>query len=216
MNLKAITSKYYPITDNFKAHTSRKPPSEHPGIDLAHPMFTMLKSPIDCIVDAVGNDGGKFIRLRSGLVQYEFVHLSRFNRKKGDEVKAGTLIGYSGMSGNATGPHTHFAKIVGGKYIDPEPDYILMFKKKDMTEEEFWNARLYQYLDQYRPAVTEHYKKNVWQWFLDNGYQELKDALKRLGRGDVLKIISTPEAGRKWLLNSGAKEYGNVYSYEVK
>ena len=48
-----------------------------------------------------------------------YLHLSEFRVKEGDEVAAGQLIGLSGGTGRATGPHLHLAIRWQGVYIDP-------------------------------------------------------------------------------------------------
>jgi murein DD-endopeptidase MepM/ murein hydrolase activator NlpD len=48
-----------------------------------------------------------------------YLHLSEFKVKEGDEVKKGQLLGLSGGTGRATGPHLHFAVRWHGEYLDP-------------------------------------------------------------------------------------------------
>jgi murein DD-endopeptidase MepM/ murein hydrolase activator NlpD len=53
-----------------------------------------------------------------GLLTLYF-HLSEFKVKQGDSVKRGQLIGLSGGTGRATGPHLHVAVRWQGTYLDP-------------------------------------------------------------------------------------------------
>jgi murein DD-endopeptidase MepM/ murein hydrolase activator NlpD len=48
-----------------------------------------------------------------------YYHLSEFKVKKGDKVKKGQILGLSGSSGRVTGPHLHFAVMLGGVQVDP-------------------------------------------------------------------------------------------------
>ena len=48
-----------------------------------------------------------------------YVHLSRFNVKRGDLVHKGDIIGKVGATGRVTGPHLHWAVMVAGKNVDP-------------------------------------------------------------------------------------------------
>lgn len=57
------------------------------------------------------------IRTGSGRYDYGFCHLSRVLVKVGDKVRPGTVVGYTGNTGNTTGPHLHFeARTAGGRY----------------------------------------------------------------------------------------------------
>lgn len=48
-----------------------------------------------------------------------YLHLSEFKVKEGDVVKRGQIIGLSGGTGRATGPHLHVAVRWQGTYLDP-------------------------------------------------------------------------------------------------
>lgn len=90
----------------------------HNGVDLAASVGTPVVASTDGTVAAVGNNDlycrkgayGKFIAINfndnlTGL----YGHLSRQLVKVGDTVKRGQVIGYSGQTGYATGPHLHFS-----------------------------------------------------------------------------------------------------------
>jgi murein DD-endopeptidase MepM/ murein hydrolase activator NlpD len=48
-----------------------------------------------------------------------YLHLSEFKVKEGDQVKRGQIVGLSGGTGRATGPHLHVAVRWQGTYLDP-------------------------------------------------------------------------------------------------
>jgi murein DD-endopeptidase MepM/ murein hydrolase activator NlpD len=54
-----------------------------------------------------------------------YAHLDKVRAKPGTFVKAGTIVGESGNSGNSSGPHLHFEmrdniRWSAGKDIDPK------------------------------------------------------------------------------------------------
>lgn len=68
--------------------------------------------------------GGNVVVVQDAAgVLYQYAHLSQFDVKVGDIVSAGTVVGQVGDTGDATGPHLHFAMIdtSGGtkRWIDP-------------------------------------------------------------------------------------------------
>ncbi len=48
-----------------------------------------------------------------------YLHLSDFKVKEGEKVKRGQIVGLSGGTGRATGPHLHVAVRWQGTYLDP-------------------------------------------------------------------------------------------------
>ncbi len=48
-----------------------------------------------------------------------YAHLSRIDVATGDAISGGNVIGLSGQSGNATGPHLHFEIWRRGREVDP-------------------------------------------------------------------------------------------------
>lgn len=49
----------------------------------------------------------------------EYRHLDKLTVEKGDETRAGELIGLMGSTGQSTGPHLHFSILENGEYVDP-------------------------------------------------------------------------------------------------
>ncbi len=89
----------------------------HNGIDFGMPDGTPILASDFGIVSYADNvpdaDGlGINISHNWGLSQYW--HLSKLIAKKGQAVKKGELIGFSGHSGWVTGPHLHFGIKVNG------------------------------------------------------------------------------------------------------
>jgi len=93
----------------------------HNGIDLGMPIGTPLHAALSGTVLGTGNTDaikgcysfGKWVLIKhaNGL-DTMYAHLSQINVSQGQEVKTGDLIGYSGETGYATGPHLHFGVYV--------------------------------------------------------------------------------------------------------
>lgn len=96
--------------------------SRHLGLDYGVPTGTpvhavnhgkvLLARPLFFEGNCVVLDHGQ------GLLSL-YLHLSEFRVKEGDEVDPGQLIGLSGGTGRATGPHLHLAIRWQGMYLDP-------------------------------------------------------------------------------------------------
>lgn len=92
--------------------------SDHTGLDFAAPYGTPIKSVGHGIVTSVGYEGayGNQTTITHGDgTQTTYSHQANTTVSAGEEVNAGDVIGYIGMTGNTTGPHLHFEVLT-----DPE------------------------------------------------------------------------------------------------
>lgn len=100
--------------------------SYHTGEDVAVPTGTPVRAPADGVVilAATGDPftlEGHLLMVAHGMgLDSAFLHLSHIDVKVGDVVKQGQVIGESGMTGRATGPHLHWALTWRGERIDPK------------------------------------------------------------------------------------------------
>ena len=99
----------YPITQRYGDKVTS---AFHTGIDYACPTGTPILASNDGIVVQAGFDpsgyGNCVIILHPDGIGTLYAHLSRIAVSKGEKVKQGDVIGYSGSTGNSTGPHLHF------------------------------------------------------------------------------------------------------------
>jgi murein DD-endopeptidase MepM/ murein hydrolase activator NlpD len=93
----------------------------HNGIDLGMPTGTPLKAALGGVVAGTGNTDairgcysfGKWILIKHGNgLSTLYAHLSQIGVSSGQAVETGEVIGYSGETGYATGPHLHFGVYV--------------------------------------------------------------------------------------------------------
>ena len=106
----------------------------HRAIDLRAAVGTPVYAAEDGTVDWVQTwDGrstrgdqsyGNLVRIRhadynGGKLQTLYAHLKESKVKYGQTVKEGELIGYSGNTGNSTGPHLHFEVRLNGTRCNP-------------------------------------------------------------------------------------------------
>jgi len=108
----------YPITQGFgaqmtdptlQAFYTQYGLAGHDGVDFGVPMNTPLYAADDGnIIWSGPGDYGVTIIIQHSWGQSYYGHLSTTAVKVGDHVTKGELIGYSGESGEATGPHLHF------------------------------------------------------------------------------------------------------------
>ncbi|MGL5000376.1 MAG: peptidoglycan DD-metalloendopeptidase family protein [Cetobacterium sp.] len=83
---------------------------QHAGIDMRARYVPLMASKEGTIVFAGYMTGyGKIIKINHGSgYETRSAHLEKMYVKVGDKVKAGQVIGKTGMSGRVTGPHLHF------------------------------------------------------------------------------------------------------------
>ena len=107
-----ITQRFGKTVDSKRLYVS----GSHSGVDFRAAVGTPVYAAADGTVEGTGNTDttcpkasfGKwvFIRHTDGLAT-AYGHLSVIKATAGQVVKAGDLIGYSGQTGHATGPHLH-------------------------------------------------------------------------------------------------------------
>lgn len=105
----------------------------HEGIDLGRiisaksPVYAVMHGVVD-IADSVGaSSAGKYVRIDHGLgVRTRYLHLDSVAVTKGQYLKAGTILGTMGWTGQVVpagpgGAHLHFDISIKDKRVDPLP-----------------------------------------------------------------------------------------------
>lgn len=114
-------------------HKVRRP---HNGVDFSLPRGTPVYATGDGVVRFTRTSFsgyGKQIEIDHGFGYItKYAHLDSFVAKKGQKVKRGELIGYSGNSGKSTAPHLHYEVKKDGRPINP-----VHFFSQDLTAEEY-------------------------------------------------------------------------------
>jgi murein DD-endopeptidase MepM/ murein hydrolase activator NlpD len=131
----AHTLKDFPISFQYGAPTAHSSSGRHRGEDHACPVGSFVLAVTWGEVVHVTDRGGPVvswggaygthvvIRTATGEFDYALCHLSRAAVTPGTKVRPGQVIGYSGATGNVTGPHVHLeARPAGGRLgsdLDP-------------------------------------------------------------------------------------------------
>jgi len=106
----------------YRRHPVTRRIQFHGAIDIRSRPGTPVMAPADGVVLRASRAGliGRLVKVRttSGLVLY-FGHLSGFACRAGQTVRRGQVLGYTGSSGRATGPHLHFAVERNGRALNP-------------------------------------------------------------------------------------------------
>lgn len=109
-------NRRHPVLNRIRAHR---------GVDYAAPIGTPVRAAGDGRVRFVGGKGGygKVVEIdHSRGVVTVYAHLSRFapGLRSGKRVTQGSVIGYVGMTGLATGPHLHYEYRLNGVHKNPQ------------------------------------------------------------------------------------------------
>jgi hypothetical protein len=102
----------------------------HHGIDFGAIIGTPALDSFDGRVMFAGVDNtgfGNLVKIDCGAFYLLYGHLSAINTQVGAWVRCGQIVGYTGNTGNSTGPHMHFEMrmkgLDNGMYgaVDPMP-----------------------------------------------------------------------------------------------
>lgn len=107
----------YPVTGGFGVKTPPYPATGHLGVDYGCPVGTPVLAAFDGVVDLCDAHASKGDRINivnpPQLLEAVYYHLREVPPfRPGDTVKAGQVIGYTGNTGQSTGPHLHFGLLV--------------------------------------------------------------------------------------------------------
>jgi hypothetical protein len=112
-----ITSRY-----GTKRLYNGKQNSFHPGLDFKAAEGTPIHADAAGLV-VMAKDlffTGNTVMINHGYgVITLYAHMSKLDVKKGQEVKAGELLGLSGMTGRVTGPHLHWQAMIQKQKVNP-------------------------------------------------------------------------------------------------
>lgn len=96
--------------------------SPHAGLDVAVARGTPIKASAQgrvlAVEDYFFNGKTVFVDHGNGLITM-YCHLDQFDVRTGDTVSKGQLLGLSGQTGRATGPHLHWSVVLNGAMVDP-------------------------------------------------------------------------------------------------
>lgn len=116
-----------PITQLFGDNPSdyaRFGQAGHNGVDFGCPLGTPIRAAAEGIVLSAALDKtgyGNYIKIEHGDFQTLYGHMSQMLKKTGQSVSKGEIIGYSGSTGNSTGPHLHFELRIPGAILRGYP-----------------------------------------------------------------------------------------------
>lgn len=131
IELKRLASGY-----GYRIHPIYKVNKMHWGTDFSLKTGTPVYATGDGVVrwtKSTFGGYGKQIEINHGFgYRTKYAHLSEFRVKKGQKVKRGELIGYSGNTGGSTAPHLHYEVIKDGKKVNP-----VNFFYKDLTDDQY-------------------------------------------------------------------------------
>jgi murein DD-endopeptidase MepM/ murein hydrolase activator NlpD len=112
----------WPVNGTFTSPFGMRWGRLHAGIDISVPEGTPIRaadSGTVVLMGWVGGYGNYTCVQHTGSMSTCYAHQSSFATSNGASVSQGQVIGYSGNTGNSTGPHLHFEVRIGGSPVDP-------------------------------------------------------------------------------------------------
>lgn len=118
---KITITQYFGDTPFAQAHASLYSGHGHDGVDIAAPIGTPIHAALSGTILGTGNTDavrgcysfGKWVMIQhANGINTMYAHLSEVDVVQGQSVATGDVIGYSGETGYATGPHLHFGVYV--------------------------------------------------------------------------------------------------------
>jgi murein DD-endopeptidase MepM/ murein hydrolase activator NlpD len=154
IKLKHLPLQDWTTTSEF-GNRDYKPNPWHNGIDGRAVTGTSVYAVADGTVKVAKDNPtgyGLYIVINHGSFGSLYAHLSKFNVSVGEELKAGTIIGYSGNTGACAGPHLHFElreceykdfwdrckfdKSVYMRCVDPFPYFMELYDRNNLSIEQ--------------------------------------------------------------------------------
>lgn len=129
--LKRMASGY-----GIRMHPIYKRRKMHTGMDFSAESGTEIYATGDGKVVNVTRSRrgyGNHVIIDHGYgYQTLYAHMSKFNVRRGDEIKRGQVIGYIGSTGTSVAPHLHYEVHRNGEKVNPINYYF-----NDLTPEEY-------------------------------------------------------------------------------
>jgi len=130
----------------------------HSGADWSMPLGTPVLASADGIVEDITSSstgyGNRIILRHANSYRTLYGHLNSFtNINIGDNISGGSVIGYSGNSGNSSGPHLHF-----GVYRS-----IFTIDEQNVTDPFGWTANTPDPLLNYPYQGSGHIASCLWR-----------------------------------------------------
>lgn len=111
-----------PISRSYANH-SNLPRATDFGVPVGTPVRSAMNGVVTTSADLRSGNGyrsyGRYIVVQNGNEKTLYAHLSERGVGNGRQVRAGQILGYSGNTGNSSGPHLHFETWRNGRTVSP-------------------------------------------------------------------------------------------------